>query len=314
MMVDATQTLIVSGGDAKYFPLLEELVMSIRALPEGESQPVALLDGGFTEAQLARCAQLGVLVKDPGWPSEKAKRKAQGREFLKINLAKPCLDQLFPDYDVLMWVDGDTWFQTPEAIEVSTRIAHQKKLAIVTQATRYDTRPTPFRKKLFGWVELRNILHKNAKRAGMSRKQVWQMAGRPVLNAGVYAIHRDAPHWEIWRSYQNQCIAGRGRLFTSDQLALGLAVYGHELAWEPLPEVCNYMWEWMFDEAANNGQGQLVEALYPHKPVSVVHLVSLDEMRDDATVTVPVKTLAGGSVDLSLRYSVWASQLAEIAA
>jgi hypothetical protein len=43
--------IIVSGGDSYFFPLLADLVASIRNLPEGRQTALGMLDGGLTSEQ-----------------------------------------------------------------------------------------------------------------------------------------------------------------------------------------------------------------------------------------------------------------------
>lgn len=266
--------IIVSGGDAKYFPLLADLVASIRSLPEGKAAALGMLDGGLTHEQAKWFEAEGVKVVRPEWPVSKSKIRTRGRDYLLINLNKPALDQLFPDYEVIIWLDGDTWVQTWDAIPMFIHVANKGKLAIVSRATRLQTSHIRMRRRLFGWVEPRGVLFKNARRAKLPSRLVWSLVNRPVLNAGAYALRQDAPHWGIWRSWQLVCLR-HGRPFSSDQLSLALTVYENALPYEALPEICNYMGPWRIDLSKN----QLVEYFVPYNPVSIVHLVGKDSAR-----------------------------------
>ncbi len=217
---------IVSGGDANYFELLKELALSIRHIPEGKNISIAYLDGGLSHEQIEYFQNLQIQVVDPGWRHPEALKRSSGKEFLKVEIAKVHLDLIFPDDEILIWVDADAWLQTSRAIELYAMVARKNKFAIVSQASRLQKQHLSY-KNIFGnWVELRNILFKNARRAGLPKKIVNNMKARPTLNAGVYALRNGAPHWERFRYWQDFILQGkRGRIFTATQLAFGVGVY-----------------------------------------------------------------------------------------
>lgn len=55
---------------------------------------------------------------------------------MRINLNKSRLDQLFPDYEVTLWLDGDSWLQTWDAVPLFCTLAAKQKLTVVSQASR----------------------------------------------------------------------------------------------------------------------------------------------------------------------------------
>ena len=289
--------IIVSGGDANYFPLLADLVASIRSLPEGKETALGMLDGGLTHEQAVWLEAEGVKVVRPEWPVPKTEIRTRGREYLLINLNKSALDQLFPDYDVIIWLDGDTWVQTWDAIPMFTHVANKGKLAIVSRATRLQTSHIRMQRRLFGWVEPRGVLFKNARRAKLPSRLVWLLVNRPVLNAGAYALRRDAPHWERWRTWQKLCLR-HGRPFSSDQLSLALTIYEDGLPYEALPEICNYMGPWRIDR----DKGLLVDYFAPYNPVSVVHLIGKNSGRVMSGQTRTGIDQDDNPIDLSLGY------------
>lgn len=291
------ELVIVTGGDTRYFPLLDEQLCSIRRLPQGKDVAIAVLDGGLEADQVATLEERGARVLRPGWPSPDAERRARGRDFLRINLNKPFLDKLFPEYEIILWLDGDTWLQTWDAVPLFCEVAAKGKLAVVSQASRLQESHLALRRRWFGWAEPRGILFKNARRARLPAGLAWSLVDRPVLNTGAFALRHGAPHWSAWRAWQDRCIV-HGRAFTSDQLALALAVYQDGLPYEALPETCNYMGPWRLDSA----RGMLVHYYAPYDPVSIVHLVGLDAMRNDATRTVTGRDMEDRPIELKLRY------------
>ena len=257
---------------------------------------VAFLDGGgFSDEQKKLLAGLGVRLVDPGWPSKAVEKRAKGKDFLKINLAKPCLNQYFPAHDIVIWIDGDAWLQNWKAIEIATEVAQKGKLAIVSESSRLRGRQFIFRKKMFGWVELRTIFYKNAKRAGLTSSDQWFLANKGVLNAGFYALRQDSPHWDVWSARREGL--SKGRLFTSDQLSLALAVYRDGIPYEALPEYCNYMGPWRMGK-----DNKLVELYVPYNEVSLVHMQSLDEQRKDPKVYLSMVTEDDSVKEMPIRY------------
>ncbi len=292
--------VIVSGGDHGYFPLLEELCLSVRRLdPEA---PLALINGGFDEAQLNRCAELSVQVTETKWPTVFSEAKCEGQLRLLSNMWKPHLNRLFPDYETVIWIDGDAWLQTWDVIPLLLSASNKKKLAIVSQANRYEAQTISMRwlfRKHVG--QPRNILLKNAIKARLPSSIVDSMALRATLNAGVYALHRDAPHWARMQYWQDECLK-RGRPFTSDQLAMGIVCYHEGLPHETLPEWCNYHSDpWRYDTERN----LFVDYGPPYEPVSVVHMAGQDEMRRVPATTIDMVDMNDKPIKMSLRYSEW---------
>ena len=289
---------IVSGGDSKYFQLLKELALSIREKHEGKSINIAYLDGGLTSENINYFKSLNIEVVDPGWCNPIAEQKAAGRNFLKINIAKMHLDKILPNRKIIIWIDADAWLQTFASIDLFSMVANKNKLAIVSQATRLESKNIQF-KKVFThrFVELRNILYKNARRAGLKTDLIEKMQGRPTLNAGAYSLHVKAPHWERLRHWQNE-ILKKGRLFTSDQLSIGLTIYHDQLTYEALPDICNYIYPWRYDEDKN----LFVDYFAPYTPVSIVHLAGQDQSRNDHLYEVKMLNQDDQIIKKTLRY------------
>lgn len=292
------KTIIVTGGDAKYFPYIVGLIASIKRL-NLKSTSVGVIDGGFLAEQKEKLLAGNIKVIKPKWDSNYLKLKASMKEYLLVNLYKSRLDELFPDYDIIIWLDGDTWLQTDRAITYLKQVALSGKLAVVSQASRLQQQHMALRKKWFWLAEPRSILFKNARRANLSKKLCWSLAARPTLNAGVYALLKDAPHWQVWKNWQEKC-RKRGRLFSSDQLSMALTIYHDGLPFEALPNICNYMGPWRYDT-----QREVFTDLYvPYEPVSVVHLAGI-EKKFGPIEKVNVITETGETLKLSLAYEDW---------
>ena len=293
---------IITGGDATYFPLLCELFDSIARFPESREVQFCVIDAGLLPEQKEHFVRVGARVHVPGWEFAVPWRRHHGREFLRANLAKSSLDRYFPEFEILIWIDGDAWVQDWAAIALLVDTARKGSLAIVSQASRFQRYNVSLKWILLDYVKLSSILWKNARRARLPRHICRAVGNRPTLNAGIYALRRDAQHWEAWRAHQARCVR-YGRLFTSDQLSLALMAYVDELPYELLPEWCNYMGPWRAETAG----GRLVEYYPPYRPLGIVHLAGFNEMRRDPNVQIEIPDASGATIIRSLRYPAWKS-------
>src|SRR6185369_13571469 len=66
-LVLSASFIIVSGGDAKYFPLLHACLSSIRDKPEGRDVPLGVLDLGMNDEQCSWLRGVGARIVKPGW-------------------------------------------------------------------------------------------------------------------------------------------------------------------------------------------------------------------------------------------------------
>jgi len=123
-----------------------------------------------------------------------------------------------------------------------------------------------------------------------------RLCSYPTLNAGVMALHRDAPHWKVWEGALRTALQRTSTKMT-DQTALNFAVYQGELFQhtELLPAWCNWTCHFglpCWDEAT----GCLVEPYLPHTPIGVLHL-TVDRLERGKVLTT-----LGKPIEVSLRY------------
>ena len=74
---------IVSLADANYFPLLEELVDSIKRFKESENISICILDAGLTDSQKNLLLKKVDEIKPAEWDIEVPAYKVKGKEWLK---------------------------------------------------------------------------------------------------------------------------------------------------------------------------------------------------------------------------------------
>ena len=280
--------LIVSGADAGYFPLLQDLVLSVRA--HRASVPIGVLDLGLAPEQRAWLAERVEHVVHPDWDLEFPGRERAPESF-KAQVARPFLPRHFPDYEMYLWIDADAWLQDWRAVELYLVAAGRSQLAIVPEIDRAYKRHYK-RPKLFG----RTLAWKNYREA-FGWRAADRLGRNPMVNCGVFALHRDAPHWQVWRRLITQVLQ-RTRFFYAEQTALNYAIFAERLPANFLPSYCN----WLVGDAApafDTRRGLFVEPYAPHEIIGVMHLAGPEQK----TRRFGLRRLDGGTVETPLRYS-----------
>ena len=73
------KNVIVSLADANYFPLLEELINSIKQFKDSESVAICILDAGLTEQQKEKLSNKVDEIKSAEWDIEVPEFKVKGK-------------------------------------------------------------------------------------------------------------------------------------------------------------------------------------------------------------------------------------------
>ena len=112
-------------------------------------------------------------------------------------------------------------------------------------------------------------------------------------------MRSDAPHWKRWQELLLQALK-KGKIFTAEQLTLGMLTYLEDYPVEILPAWTQWLCENkpLWDEE----KGIFVETFLPNEPIGIIHVSGYDEMRVDRRVTTPIKTVDGKVIDKTFRY------------
>jgi hypothetical protein len=289
--------LIVTGADHNYFPLMREMIYSVKKFPQAGQFDFAVLDGGLDREDLKWLRQNVNFVHAPEWPNETAKKKAAGKNHLKSCVCRPWINTYFPGYDLYIWMDADTWVQDWSAIDLYIKGAANGKLAASGQVDRGYPRST--RIKWLGPlpIKLSGFYFSNAKRAfglGIAKK----LFPYHVLQAGVFALRGDAPHWKHWQELVLKAVK-RGKVFTAEQLTMGVMCHLDGYPVEILPAWTNWLCE--FPPPFDAVKGKFVESYLPHHPIGIMHISGYDQMRKDRSVLTELPKLDGSSYQGTLR-------------
>ena len=124
------KNVIVSLADSNYFPLLDELINSIKRFKESENVAICVLDAGLTEEQKEKLSLKVDQIKSAEWDIEVSDSKIKGREWLKSQVSRAFLPKYFPSYDKYLWIDCDAWVNNWETIEIYFKACDDGKLGI----------------------------------------------------------------------------------------------------------------------------------------------------------------------------------------
>ena len=255
------KTIAITGGDANYFDLLRDCVGSLRATEEGRAMALGILDCGLTEQQRAWFAGHGAIFVVPDWDFDFPAR-AGLKDGYKALTARPFLPRYFPGFDLYLWIDADCWVQQGDAIALFLRAARTGALAVAPEIHR------SMRHYRHAWTEFSTI-NGAAYEKAFGKETAERLIRYPLINAGVFALPADAPHWQGWADLLGASLQRSADM--TDQIALNVLVYDHGFACEPLPSRCN----WPVHHATpawDAERGLFVEPAMPYDPLGILHL------------------------------------------
>src|SRR5210317_199076 len=294
---------IISLADANYFELLDELIDSIKYFKESEKIDICILDAGLTEDQLLKLSSKVHSIKKADWDIEVSSFKVKGKEWLKSQVSRAFLPKYFPNYEKYLWIDADAWVNSWETIELYYKGCEKNKLSIATSADRAYGRVLRAEWFLGSFARIKSQNYKHAKSSGFSESIARQVALKPHLNIGVFALEANAPHWQIWQ--KNLKIALKaGKIWGSEQIAMNITIYSDQLSVEILPAYCN----WTLIEAIKYDKSKetLVEPYLPNHKIGIVHFAGKnnDQIRNNKDFVSKIKTVDCDIIDKKLRFSI----------
>jgi len=288
--------IAITGGDAAYFDLMRDCIGSLRAVPEGRALALGVLDCGLTEQQRNWCKRQGALLVEPGWDFDFPGR-AKLKEGYKALTARPFLPRYFPGHDLYLWIDGDCWVQQGDALELFLAAARTGALAVAPEIHR------SMRHYKHAWDEFSSI-NGAAYASAFGRETAERLIRYPLINAGVFALKADAPHWAGWASLLDESLQRSTDM--TDQIALNVMVYDRGFAHEPLPSRCN--WPVHHATPAWDADRKLfVEPAMPYDPLGILHLTIYTKRLD----AIDVREIGGSrSGEVRMRSLRWPGRTA----
>ena len=296
------KNVIISLADSNYFELLEELVDSIKSFKESENTAICILDAGLSDEQKNILSTKVDQIKSADWDIEVPGYKVKGKEWLKSQVSRAFLPKYFPNYEKYLWIDADAWVNSWEAVDLFLRGCENNKLSIATSADRAYGRVLRAEWVFGGFARIKSQNYKHAKSSGFSEKIARQVALKPHLNIGVFALELNAPHWNVWQKNLKHAL-NSGKIWGSEQIAMNVTIYNDELDVEILPAYCN----WTLIEALkfDKERNTLVEPYLPNHKIGIVHFAGKnnDQIRKNKNYISKIKTIDGDLIDIKLRYN-----------
>ena len=299
------KNVIVSLADANYFPLLNELVDSIRRFNESDNVAICILDAGLEKQQIEKLSKKVDEIKPAEWDIEVPDSKIKGREWLKSQVSRAFLPKYFPNYEKYLWIDCDAWVNDWSCVDLYFKACDDGKLGI-TQTIGPGYKITSKVNWLFGKLALiKSQNFKHAVKSKISYADARKLAFAPHINIGVFSLEKDSSIWKIWQ--ENLALTLKsGDIFGSEQLAMNMSVYINNVATEFLPLNCNWITSNLlpkFDEVNNT----FVEPYLPNNKIGIIHLAAgiwkdNKDMRLNKEIEIEIKTIQGKIINKSLRY------------
>ena len=300
------KNVIVSLADANYFPLLDELINSIKRFKESDKVAICILDAGLTSEQKKKLLIKVDEIKSAEWDIEVPSYKVRGKEWLKSQVSRAFLPKYFPNFDKYLWIDCDAWVNDWKSVELYFQACDNGKLGI-TQSIGPGYKITSKVNWLFGKLAIiksQNFKHAVKSKIGYDKAR--KLAFAPHINIGVFSLEKNSIGWNIWQKNLKQSL-NAGNIFGSEGLAINMSVYIDDLKTEFLPLNCNWITSNLLPKY-DEKQKTFVEPYLPNNKIGIMHLAAGiwkdgKDMRVDKSIKIELKTLDNKSIIKSLRFS-----------
>ena len=300
------KNVIVSLADSNYYPLLNELIDSIKRFSESKYIAICILDAGLSDNQKKELSSKVDEIKKAEWDIKVPDGKIKGREWLKSQVSRAFLPKYFPNYEKFLWIDCDAWVNDWNSIELYFKACDNGKLGI-TQTIGPGYKITSRVNWVFGKLAIiKSQNFKHAVKSNIGYEKARKLAFAPHINIGVFSLEKNSSSWNSWQNNLKQTLKG-GEIFGSEQLAMNMSVYVDNIETEFLPLNCNWITSNLlpkFDEDSNT----FVEPYLPNYKIGIMHLAAGiwkdgKDMRVDKSIKIDIETLNKNKVSKSLRYS-----------
>ena len=300
------KNVIVSLADANYFPLLDELVDSIKRFKQSEDVAICILDAGLKQDQRDSLSKKVDEIKNAEWDIEVPGYKVKGKEWLKSQVSRAFLPKYFPNYEKYLWIDCDAWVNDWSCVELYFKACDDGKLGI-TQTIGPGYKITSKVNWLFGKLALiKSQNFKHAVKSKISYADARKLAFAPHINIGVFSLEKDSKGWSTWQNNLEKTLKA-GNIFGSEGLAINMSVYIDNLETEFLPLNCNWITSNLLPKY-DQKQSTFVEPYLPNYKMGIMHLAAGiwkdgKDMRVDKTIKIELETLDKNKILKSLRYN-----------
>lgn len=275
-----SDTIIVTGADQRYAPLMREMILSLRSHPKSASVDLGVLDCGLDAEHRDWCRRQGAHVIEPGWDVAFRTGLSVAPSFRAMT-ARPHLKRYFPGYDTYIWLDADVWVQRWPAVALLREAASLGDIALVPEVHRSYRN---FRDGRDDFEAANGAAYAEA----FGAETAARLIRRPLNNAGVFAITATSPAWNLWAGLLADAAQRSANMI--DQIALNVAIYDHGLREVRLPATCNWIAH-LATPAWDADKHTFVDPDPPHEPIGILHLTLATKWA--ASIDVPVAGAGG---------------------
>ena len=299
------KNVIVSLADANYYPLLEELINSIKRFKESEKVAICILDAGLTKEQKDKLSNIVDEIKHAEWDIQVPEYKVKEKEWLKSQVSRAFLPKYFPNYDKYLWIDCDAWVNDWNCVELYFKACENGKLGI-TQTIGPGYRVTSKVNWLIGKIAViksQNFKHAVSSKIGIDKAR--KLAFAPHVNIGVFSLEKNSSCWNTWQKNLETTLKS-GKIFGSEGLAINMSIYIDNVVTEFLPLNCNWIASNLLPKF-DVGRDTFVEPFLPNSKIGIMHLAAgiwdnKKDMRIDSSVKIQIQTLENKTILKSLRF------------
>ena len=299
------KNVIVSLADANYFPLLEELISSIKRFNESRNVAICILDAGLTQEQKEKLSSEVDEIKSAEWDIDVPEYKVKNKEWLKSQVSRAFLPKYFPKYEKYLWIDCDAWVNDWNCIELYFKACNDGKLGI-TQTIGPGYKITSKVNWLVGKLAIiksQNFKHAVKSKIGYDKAR--KLAFAPHINIGVFSLEKNSKGWSSWQNNLSKTLKA-GNIFGSEGLAINMSVYIDDLETEFLPLNCNWITSNLLPKF-NQTTNTFVEPYLPNYKIGIMHLAAGiwqngKDMRVDKDIQIEIETLDNKKIAKSLRF------------
>jgi lipopolysaccharide biosynthesis glycosyltransferase len=252
---------VVSAGDEKVFPLLKGLLLSLHRVQLTRKFEIVIMDLGLADDSLAWIHSHGHRTFKPEWSLDVDPARRKSHPHLRAFSERSHLPSYVPEGDLLIWLDADTWVQKDFALNWLIAAADGNRLAICWEEDR---------------AYKKNDSHSwraHYLEAGFGREALHLLESNHYYNSGVFALHREAPHWQPWAEAVKSSFDRSGGTQIEDQTALNFVLWTRNLAVHPLSALCN--WTCHLGAPVWNSEKQsFIEPYVPYREIGIVHMTA----------------------------------------
>ena len=303
--INMNEKAIVTLSDSNYYPLLTELINSIKKYKQSEEIKICILDAGLSSEQIRFLEKQVYSIKKANWDIKVPKFKVAGKEWLKSQVSRAFLPNYFPEFNKYLWIDCDAWVNSWDTVQMYFKACENGKLGI-TQSVGAGYRVLSKVHWLFGKLALiKSQNYKHAKKSGFPESTARKIAFAPHINIGVFSLEKNSKCWGVWQEILKRALLS-GKVFGSEGLAMNIAVYDKNIDVEFLPLYCNWIASNVLPKYDIENK-TFVEPYLPHNKIGIMHLAAgiwkeNKDMRMNKDIKINIKTVQGNQINKSLRF------------